>query len=141
MKIWASIITATLVLATNVCGQFVKTSGTRFTLNGQNFIVVGSNAYWIGLNGLSTADMDKAFSDIAATGATTVRTWGFNEVTSENGIFYQSWSGSTPTINTGSTGLQNFDNIIALAKQHNLKLIVALTNNWMHLGLTLVHQF
>jgi len=41
MKVWASIVTATLVLATNVRGQFVKTSGTRFTLNGQNFTVVG----------------------------------------------------------------------------------------------------
>ena len=33
---------------------------------------------------------------------------GFNDVTSPNGIYYQSWSGKTPTINTGSTGLQNF---------------------------------
>jgi len=85
--------------------------------------------------------MDKAFSDIAATGATTVRyvsanflrisqlsffqnlvkisdmylpptiddiPRGFHEVTSPDGIYYQSWSGSTPTISTGSTGLQNF---------------------------------
>ncbi len=51
---------------------------------------------------------------------------GFNEVTSPNGIYYQSWSGSTPTINTGATGLQNFDYVVASAKAHGLKLIVAL---------------
>ena len=33
---------------------------------------------------------------------------GFNEVTSANGTYYQIWSGSTPTINTGATGLQHF---------------------------------
>ena len=33
---------------------------------------------------------------------------GFNEVTSQNGNWYQSWSGSTPTVNSGSSGLQNF---------------------------------
>lgn len=33
---------------------------------------------------------------------------GFNEVTSPNGDYYQSWSGSAPTVNTGSAGLLNF---------------------------------
>ncbi|KAF9461275.1 CEL4a mannanase [Collybia nuda] len=113
---------------------FVKTSGTRFTLNGARYTVVGGNAYWIGLTGLSTSNMNKAFSDIAAAGGTTVRTWGFNEVTSQNGNWFQSWSGSTPTINTGSTGLQNFDNVVAAAKANGIRLIVALTNNWADYG-------
>ena len=73
---------------------------------------------------------------------------GFNEVTSPNGIpYYQSWSGSTPTVNTGADGLGNFgtfafmrwvkqggsknanflvDNVVAAAKANGLKLIVAL---------------
>jgi mannan endo-1,4-beta-mannosidase len=114
----------------------VKTSGTQFTLNGQIFTVVGANSYWVGLMGYSTTDMNKAFADIAATGATTVRTWGFNEVTSTSGVtnYYQSWSGSTPTVNTGTSGLQNFDNVVAAAKAHGLRLIVTLTNNWSDYG-------
>ncbi|KAG6848287.1 hypothetical protein H0H93_001512 [Arthromyces matolae] len=95
---------------------------------------VCGNAYWVGLTGLSTANMNAAFADIAKAGGTTVRTWGFNEVTSANGIYYQSWSGSTPTINTGSTGLQNFDNVVAAAKANGIRLIVALTNNWSDYG-------
>ncbi|KAH9479822.1 putative mannan endo-1,4-beta-mannosidase A [Psilocybe cubensis] len=78
--------------------------------------------------------MNAAFADIAKAGATVVRTWGFNEVTSPNGIYYQSWSGSTPTVNTGSTGLANFDNVVAAAKANGLRLIVALTNNWSDYG-------
>ena len=31
------------------------------------------NAYWVGLTGLSVADMNKAFADIANAGGTTVR--------------------------------------------------------------------
>ena len=34
-----------------------------------------ANSYWVGLMGYSTADMNKAFADIAAAGGTTVRTW------------------------------------------------------------------
>ncbi|KIJ67924.1 glycoside hydrolase family 5 protein [Hydnomerulius pinastri MD-312] len=113
---------------------FVKTSGQKFTLNGSTYTVVGANSYWVGLSGYSTTDMNTAFKDIAATGATTVRTWGFNEVTSPNGIYYQSWSNGVPTINTGATGLQNFDNVIAAAKANGLRLIVALTNNWSDYG-------
>jgi mannan endo-1,4-beta-mannosidase len=91
----------------------------------------------VGLTGLSVADMTAAFADIAKTGATTVRTMyinskhltdlflktnvydcgGFNEVTSANGAttsnYYQIWSDSTATINTGPTGLQNFGLFIA----------------------------
>jgi mannan endo-1,4-beta-mannosidase len=95
--------------------------------------------------GYSTTQMNQAFSDIAKTGATVVRTWfvngpltrgaglmeprscrGFNEVTSPSGIYYQSWSGSKPTINMGATGLGNFDNVVAAAKANGLRLIVAL---------------
>ncbi|KAJ8514465.1 hypothetical protein ONZ45_g8022 [Pleurotus djamor] len=113
---------------------FVGVSGTKFTLNGSKYTVVGSNSYWVGLMSYSVADMNTAFSDIAKSGATVVRTWGFNEATSANGVYYQLWSGSTPTINTGATGLQNFDNVVAAAKANGIRLIVALTNNWADYG-------
>ena len=72
---------------------------------------------------------------------------GFNEVTSANGIYYQLWSNGKATVNTGSTGLQNFgesdfhtyshdfyaemcsryvDNVVAAAKANGIRLIVAL---------------
>ncbi|KAG6823803.1 hypothetical protein H0H92_008998 [Tricholoma furcatifolium] len=96
--------------------------------NGEVYTVVGGNAYWMGLTGLTLAEMEQAFADIAAAGGTTVRTWGFNEVTSASGDYYQLWTGSTPTINTGSTGLENFDNVVTAAKANGIRLIVALSD-------------
>ncbi|KAJ7458493.1 CEL4a mannanase [Mycena latifolia] len=113
---------------------FVKTSGTKFMLNGAKYTVVGSNAYWPALLGYSAADIDKAFADIAASGATTVRTMGFNEVISATGIYFHLWSGSTATVNTGANGLGALDVLIASAKAHGLRVIIALTNNWSDFG-------
>ncbi|KAG8914465.1 hypothetical protein FRC00_013340 [Tulasnella sp. 408] len=106
----------------------------KFTLNGSTYTLVGSNAYWLAQFPATQADLDQAFADIAATGATTVRTWGFNDVTSASGTYYQIWNGATPTINYGSDGLAKFDQVVASAKSHGLKLIVALTNNWSDYG-------
>lgn len=36
---------------------------------------ISANSYWVGLTGLSTSDMNKAFADIKAAGGATVRTW------------------------------------------------------------------
>ncbi|KAJ7653906.1 CEL4a mannanase [Mycena polygramma] len=113
---------------------FVTTSGTKFMLNGAKYTVVGSNAYWPALLGYSSADVDKAFTDIAGSGATTVRTMGFNEVTSATGIYFHLWSGKTATVNTGANGLGALDGLIASAKAHGIRVIIALTNNWSDFG-------
>jgi mannan endo-1,4-beta-mannosidase len=110
----------------------VKASGQRFTLNGNTFFPVGTNAYWLAQ--ISNADIDQAFSDIAAAGFTTVRTWGFNDVTSPSGTYYQLWSNGVATLNTGSNGLGKFDYVVSSAKAHGLRLIVTLTNNWSDYG-------
>ncbi|KIO30769.1 glycoside hydrolase family 5 protein [Tulasnella calospora MUT 4182] len=126
--------TTTTTSTPSNCSGYVRTSGQKFTLNGSTFSMVGSNAYWLAQFPATQADLDQAFADIAATGATTVRTWGFNEVTSASGTYYQIWNGATPTINYGSDGLAKFDAVVASAKAHGLKLIIALTNNWGDYG-------
>lgn len=130
----AVVVPQDAAISTRAATSFVKTTGQRFTVDGSTFTVAGANAYWIGLTGLSTTSMKTAFADIAKTGATVVRTWGFNEVTSASGDYYHLWSGSTSSVNTGSTGLGNFDNVIAAAKASGLRLIVTLTNNWSDFG-------
>ncbi|KAF7315852.1 Protein kinase domain-containing protein [Mycena indigotica] len=90
---------------------FVKTSGTRFTLNGSLFTVVGSNSYWPALLGYNAADINQAFADITNSGATVTRTMGFNEVTSASGIYFHLWNGKTATVNTGANGLGAFDTL------------------------------
>ncbi|CEL61066.1 putative mannan endo-1,4-beta-mannosidase A OS=Neosartorya fischeri (strain ATCC 1020 / DSM 3700 / FGSC A1164 / NRRL 181) GN=manA PE=3 SV=1 [Rhizoctonia solani AG-1 IB] len=141
MKYTFSAITlaATLGLATAIAveprqsASFVKTKGQQFTLDGQKFTVVGSNSYWMAQLS-NTADITTAFNDLKKAGLTTLRTWGFNEVTSPSGTYYQIWNGKTPTLNTGADGLGKFDIVVAQAKAAGIRLIVPLTNNWADYG-------
>jgi mannan endo-1,4-beta-mannosidase len=82
----------------------------------------------------STSAITQAYSEIAQAGTTCLRTWGFNDVTSPSGTYYQLWQNGTPTVNTGSTGLGKFDTVVAEAKKAGIRLIVALTNNWGDYG-------
>jgi mannan endo-1,4-beta-mannosidase len=82
----------------------------------------------------STADITSAFNDLKNSGVTVLRTWGFNEVLSASGTYYQIWNGATPTVNTGADGLAKFDTVVAAAGAAGIKLIVALTNNWGDYG-------
>lgn len=38
------------------------------------------------------------------------------------------------TFNTGDYGISRFDAVVASAKEHGIRLIVALTNNWADYG-------
>ncbi|KAJ7301608.1 family 5 glycoside hydrolase, partial [Mycena albidolilacea] len=52
--------------------------------------------------------------------------WGFNEVTSAKGVYFHLWNGKTATVNTGANGLGALDTVIAAAKAHGIRLIIAL---------------
>ncbi|TFY74778.1 hypothetical protein EWM64_g9234 [Hericium alpestre] len=126
--------TSTRTGSTPTSTGFVKVSGQKFTLGGSEYIVAGTNAYWLAQQ--SNADIDKAFDDIVAAGLTTVRTWGFNDVTAVQnyGAYYQLWSNGKATLNTGPNGLDRFDYVVQSAKSHGVRLIVTLTNNWSDYG-------
>jgi len=136
MKISAllAVCAAALSVSAVPTPNFVYTLGQKFYLNGFEYTFAGTNAYWLAQ--MSNSDIDKAFSDIAASGVTTVRTWGFNDVTAvpSYGTYYQLWTNGTATINYGSTGLAKFDYVVESAAAHGLHLIVTLTNNWNNYG-------
>ena len=50
------------------------------------------------------------------------------------GAYYQLWQNGTATFNTGDFGISRFDAVVASAKRHGIRLIVALTNNWSDYG-------
>jgi mannan endo-1,4-beta-mannosidase len=49
-------------------------------------------------------------------------------------VYFQQWDNGVATINYGSTGLQVLDEVVKLAEQTGLKLILTLTNNWADCG-------
>jgi mannan endo-1,4-beta-mannosidase len=81
-------------------------------------------------------------------GQKVMRTWAFNERNSTatynasglpqyggegagvTPVYFQQWDNGVATINYGSTGLQVLDEVVKLAEQTGLKLILTLTNNW-----------
>lgn len=46
------------------------------------------------------------------------------------GIWFQLIANGTAVINTGPNGLQRLDKVLEIAAQHNLYVILSLTNNW-----------
>jgi mannan endo-1,4-beta-mannosidase len=85
----------------------------------------GTNAYWIPFL-TNDADVDTTFRAIQAAGLKVVRTWGFSDSTSCSGVYFQCWSSSTPTINTGSNGLQRMDVVVNTAAKYGIKLVIPL---------------
>ncbi|KAH8750151.1 glycoside hydrolase superfamily [Diaporthe sp. PMI_573] len=117
-------------------GSFAKTSGTLFNIDGNTGYFAGTNSYWIGFLP-NNADVDLVMSHLQTSGLKVLRVWGFNDVNNMPGtgtVWYQSLSGSTPTINTGANGLQRLDYVVKSAEAHGIKLIINFVNNWDDYG-------
>jgi len=67
-------------------------------------------------------------SHLKTSGHKILRIWGFNDVKSNPGsgsVYFQLFSGSSATINTGANGLQRLDAVVKAAEKHGIKLISA----------------
>ncbi|KAJ5041503.1 uncharacterized protein L3040_005088 [Drepanopeziza brunnea f. sp. 'multigermtubi'] len=124
---------------------FPYTQGPNFMLDGEPFLFAGSNAYWLPFIN-NPADVEQTMKEARRAGQRVIRTWAFNdqnETYTPGGlpqygegtpVYFQSWKDGQATINTGPNGLQVLDQIVQLAEDHDLKLIMALTNNWADYG-------
>lgn len=65
-----------------------------------------------------------------------LRVWGFNDAKSPQSgqVYFQSFSGSTASVNTGALGLQRLDAVVKAAEKHGIKLIINFVNNWTDYG-------
>lgn len=122
--LFCTLLAPSHILAATDAESFVKTSGTKFTLNGKEFRFVGFNlfdaaatdrykcAWW---PKMSDDELDAAFAAMKnESGTTVVRFWAFQKYT--NGA--QDWSG--------------VDRVIRLAKKHGLKVIPVIENGQEH---------
>lgn len=75
--------------------------------------------------------------NVQTSGLKILRVWGFNAVTtipSPGTVYFQSFSGTTATINTGVDGLQRLDAVVKAAEDAGIKLIINFVNNWTDYG-------
>ncbi|KFZ17925.1 hypothetical protein V501_01476 [Pseudogymnoascus sp. VKM F-4519 (FW-2642)] len=111
-----------------------KVDGLLFNIDGKTEYYAGTNSYWIGFL-TNNADVDLIMGHLQTAGIKILRVWGFNDVTStSNNVWFQSFSGSAPTINTGANGLQRLDYVVSSAEAHGIKLIINFVNNWTDYG-------
>lgn len=118
-------------------GDFVEVQGTTFTTaTCRDFVVSGYNTWQpieaeAGLIGTS-GQVKREFDEAVRTGMNVVRMFGFSV---QQGINNQLVAGTAtrPPVYNESMFLA-FDRVIAEADRHNIKLIVALANNWDYNG-------
>ena len=168
-KVIAVLLTLVMVVSTAATGiplkaeaaetstGFVKTDGTKFTLDGSDFYYAGTNNYYI--NFKPSEDVDAVMEDAQAMGLTVIRTWGHLDVGTmtdqvdsqdncpvfegsvdgkgqKEGVYYQYWDAELgkPVVNHGESGLQKLDYVIYQAEKHNIKMILTLCNYWQPFG-------
>lgn len=113
-----------------------KADGLKFNIDGVTKYYAGTNSYWMPFL-TNDNDVDTIMSHVASAGEKILRVWGFNAVTStpsSGTVYFQSFSGSTATINTGTNGLQRLDAVVKSAEKYGIKLIINFTNNWTDYG-------
>ncbi|KAK5163139.1 mannan endo-1,4-beta-mannosidase A-2 [Saxophila tyrrhenica] len=117
-------------------GSYPTTSGTSFVIDGEKSYFAGTNSYWIGFL-TNNDDVDTVMQHLKESGLEVLRVWGFNDVNttqSSGTVYYQSFIGDEPTINTGPDGLQRLDYVVKSAEAHGIKLIINFVNNWTDYG-------
>jgi mannan endo-1,4-beta-mannosidase len=122
--------------------ELVTRDGTRLLEGGEEFRFAGSNNYYLMYS--SRFMVDDVLETAASAGFNTLRIWGFLDIGNQdggdsvrgpsNGVYFQYWDGQKPAQNTGATGLERLDYIVARAGQLGLKLVIPFTNNWQDFG-------
>ncbi|KAI4626600.1 hypothetical protein J4E83_003752 [Alternaria metachromatica] len=113
-----------------------KADGLKFNIDGVTKYYAGTNSYWIPFL-TNDNDVDVIMGHLATSDQKILRIWGFNDVKTIPGsgtVYFQSFSGSTATINTGTNGLQRLDAVVNAAEKHGIKLIINFVNNWTDYG-------
>ena len=109
-----------------------KADGLKFNIDGKTNYYAGTNSYWIPFL-TNDNDVDTIMGHLATSGLKILRIWGFNDVKTIPGsgtVYFQSFSGSTATINTGANGLKRLDAVVKSAEKDGIRLMITVVNSW-----------
>lgn len=125
--------------------EFVTREGDRFMLDGKPFVAAGSNNYRPMF--LQPAVVDQIMAAAADNHHAVLRAWAFNAIGDPDDpttsidpqnatTYFQYWDTATgaPAVNEGANGLEQLDYMVASAKEHGVKLVLPLVNNWGPFG-------
>lgn len=118
-----------------------------FLLDGQPLCFAGANNYYLTYK--SQAMVDDLFHTASEMGVRVLRHWAFNDTGSldgsvpsvhrdgiKDGHYLQYWDNRSgkPAYNDGKTGLEKLDYLLFQARQHDIRIVMVLTNNWRDFG-------
>lgn len=125
--------------------EFVTRDGDRFMLEGEPFVAAGSNNYRPMF--LQPAVVDQIMAAAADNHHAVLRAWAFNaigdpadpttSIDPQNATtYFQYWDteAGAPAVNEGANGLEQLDYVVASAKEHGVRLVLPLVNNWGPFG-------
>ncbi|WP_207591317.1 glycoside hydrolase family 2 TIM barrel-domain containing protein [Halomontanus rarus] len=109
--------------------SFVETDGTEFVVDGEPVYFSGTNNFWITDHySMSEQRIDDCFQLFADLGIDLVRIWAHGEA-KEGPLGVQPEPGQH-----NEEALALHDYVIETAKEHGIRLIVTLVDNWEHEG-------
>lgn len=113
--------------------NFITVREGRFFDGDKPWRYVGTNNYY--LNHIDTATRDSILADARSEGLKVIRVWGFGEAHADP---IQDWEKVRFfTLAPGKYdegNLKRFDDLVASAGKHGIRLIIALANNWADYG-------
>lgn len=114
--------------------MFVKTHGSQFSLQGNEFRFSGANNYYLGIKSKLMAD--DVIRMAHSLNLTVLRIWGFcDDRTSEPSVNFHNISTSgVASYKEGPNGLERLDYAVYAASKAGIRLIVTLVNNWEDYG-------
>ncbi|CAM6002094.1 unnamed protein product [Sphagnum balticum] len=113
--------------------SFMQRSGHQLFLDGAPLYVNGWNSYWLMVQSIEDSTRPRMFAVMmaaAALGLTVCRTWAFNDAT------YQALQISPGNYdeNVFQASICALDQVIAVAQQNGVRLLLSLVNNWEDYG-------
>ena len=121
--------------------EFVTADGEQFMLEGEPFYAAGTNNYRPMF--LPPEVVDQLMAAAADANMPVLRAWAFNDIgdpadpttsidPQNTTTYFHYWdtAAGAPAFNDGEKGLQELDYVVASAKEHGVRLVFPLVNNW-----------
>ena len=128
--------TDTISLLKQYPNSFISRSGSKLQIEGNDIRMAGANIYWLGLDENGSPGIaypskfrvnDSISTAVYTLGATVIRAHTLGISTGQIGLSFEDKLNEFT-----QSGINHIDYAIYVAKQHNIRLIIPLTDNWYY---------